>query len=109
MLYVGLNHALTGEGFQEVRAWAIRNRGVTVSSIEFRAAVLAFGTSLEHFNKLWFDLLDRVLRAANPAETPIQQPTRPAQAWNDAAKRQAEVRRVGDGSPAPAQRFWNRL
>ena len=75
VLNIGLNHALRGEGFQKIRAWAIRNRVVTVSAITFRAAVLAYGTSSEHFDKLWFDLLDRVLRGANPAETPIQQPT----------------------------------
>jgi putative tryptophan/tyrosine transport system substrate-binding protein len=75
-LFLGLNHALRGAGFQRVREWAIRNKVVTTAAVAHREAVLGFSTSEEHFDKLWYDQLDRVLRGANPAETPIQQPTR---------------------------------
>ena len=74
-LFLGLTHALRGAGFQRVREWAIRNKVVTTAAPAFREAVLGFGTSEEHFDKLWYDMLDRVLRGANPAATPVQQPT----------------------------------
>jgi putative tryptophan/tyrosine transport system substrate-binding protein len=72
----GPNHALRGAGWQRIRAWAVRNKVMTFAPPEFREMTLGFGTSMEHFNKLWFDMLDRVLRGTNPADTPIQQPTR---------------------------------
>lgn len=75
VLRFGTNPALRGAGWQRIRAWAVPNKVVTTAPPEFREMALGFGTSMEHFNKLWFDLLDRVLRGANPADTPIQQPT----------------------------------
>ena len=38
--------------------------------------MLAFGANGAHFIQLVLDQLDRMLRGANPAELPIQQPTR---------------------------------
>jgi putative tryptophan/tyrosine transport system substrate-binding protein len=78
-LHVGVNYVLEGAGWQKIRAWAVRNRVVTVAPPdappEFRQMTLGTGTPMEHFNKLYYDLVDRVLRGANPAETPIQRPT----------------------------------
>jgi putative ABC transport system substrate-binding protein len=74
-LNVGGGPLALKEGWPRIRDWAVKNKVVTHSSSESRQMTLAFGPSFEPFIKLWFDCLDRVLRGANPADTPIQQPT----------------------------------
>ena len=72
-----LNHALRGEGWRTIGGWALQHKVVTSAPEYARGeAMLAFGANGAHFIQLVLDQLDPMLRGANPAELPIQQPTR---------------------------------
>lgn len=71
-----LNFALRGAGWQQITAWAIEHRVLTSGAEYARGeAAVAFGPNSSSFIQQLASQVDRVLRGANPAETPIQQPT----------------------------------
>ena len=71
-----LNIALRGDGWQQITAWAIRNRILTCGAEAHRGeAAIAFGANSAHFITKLADQLDRVLRGGKPADIPVQQPT----------------------------------
>ena len=70
----GLNPALIGAGWQQINAWAIENKVLTKGSARSEAAV-AFGADASNMLSQFAVQVDRLLRGANPAELPIQQPT----------------------------------
>lgn len=71
-----LNFALRGAGWQQITAWAIENKVLTSGAEYARGeAAVAFGANSSSLIKQLADQTDRVLRGANPAELPIQQPT----------------------------------
>ena len=71
----GLHHGMRGAGWQQITAWAISNKVLTASAEYARGeAAVAFGANTLSFLAQMADQLDRVLRGANPAQTPIQQP-----------------------------------
>jgi putative ABC transport system substrate-binding protein len=71
-----LNFALRGAGWQQISAWAIEHKVLTSGAEYARGeAAVAFGANSSSFIKQLAEQVDRVLRGANPAETPIQQPT----------------------------------
>lgn len=81
--------------WQQISAWAIEHKVVTLGSLLSRGeAVICFGPQPDAQARQRAQQLDRVLRGANPAETPIQQPTR----W-DIVVNQKLARAVG--WPAP--------
>ena len=73
---IGLNFALRGEGWQQITAWAIAQKVLTSAAEYARGeAAVAFGANGSSFIRQLVFQVDRVLRGANPAELPIQQPT----------------------------------
>jgi putative tryptophan/tyrosine transport system substrate-binding protein len=69
------NLALPGAGWQQVTAWAIRNKVLTTAAAYHRGeAAVTFGANGPRFASQLLDQLDRVLRGAKPADVPIQQP-----------------------------------
>lgn len=81
--------------WQQITAWAVKHRVVTRGSLLSRGeAVLAFGSNVPALLRLHVEQIDRVLRGANPADTPILQPT----VW-DTVINQKLARAVG--WPAP--------
>ncbi len=72
----GLNYALRGEGWRAIGGWPLQHKVVTSAADYARGEVmLSFGANGAHYTQLIFDQLDCVLRGANPADLPIQQPT----------------------------------
>ncbi len=81
--------------WQQISAWAVEQRVVTRGSLLSHGdAVLAFGSNAPALLRLHVDQIDRVLRGAKPAETPLVQPT----LW-DTVINQTPARAVG--WPAP--------
>lgn len=67
---------LTPAVWRQVTDWAIEHRVVTSGTLFARGeAVLCFGPNMQAQGRLLIEQIDRVLRGANPAETPIMQPT----------------------------------
>ncbi len=72
----GLNFMLRGAGWQKIGAWAAQQKVLTSAADFARGeAMLSFGANGPRFLALLVDQLDRVLRGADPATLPIQQPT----------------------------------
>ena len=62
--------------WQQITAWAIEHRVVTTGTLLSRGeAVACFGPNPEAQARQHVEQIDRVLRGANPADTPIVQPT----------------------------------
>jgi putative ABC transport system substrate-binding protein len=62
--------------WQQITAWAVEHRVVTTGTLLSRGeAVVCFGPNLQEQALLHVEQIDRVLRGAIPAETPIVQPT----------------------------------
>lgn len=63
--------------WQQISVWAIEHKVVTLGTLLSRGeAVLCFGPEPQAQARLHAEQIDRVLRGAQPAETPILQPTR---------------------------------
>ena len=63
--------------WQQIGTWAIEHKVVTMGTLLSRGeAVICFGPELQEQARLHAEQIDRVLRGARPAETPILQPTR---------------------------------
>jgi len=72
----GLNFMLPGAGWGKIRPWALRHKVLTSAADLHRGdAMLSFGANSPRFLLLLADQLDRVMRGADPATLPIQQPT----------------------------------
>lgn len=75
-LEFSLNFMLHGAGWQQIGTWALRHKVLTSGADVHRGeAMLSFGANSQRFLILLVDQLDRVLRGAEPATLPIQQPT----------------------------------
>jgi putative ABC transport system substrate-binding protein len=62
--------------WDQINAWAIEHKVVTRGSLLARGkSVVTFGANVEALVRLAQAQIDRVLRGANPAVTPIMQPT----------------------------------
>jgi putative ABC transport system substrate-binding protein len=62
--------------WQQINAWAIEHKVVTRGPLQWRNEVMmTFGTNLAELERLLVSQIDRVLRGANPAETPFLQVT----------------------------------
>lgn len=62
--------------WQQITAWAVEQRVLTTGTLLSRGeAVVCFGPNPQAQARLHVEQIDRVLRGANPAETPIVQPT----------------------------------
>jgi putative ABC transport system substrate-binding protein len=62
--------------YDQITAWAIAHKVVTRGPLVWREeAVLTFGANADEFGRLFISQVDRVLRGANPAETPFLQVT----------------------------------
>jgi hypothetical protein len=73
--YIGIDHGLRGN-WQRIRAWAVRNKVLTIGSSEYREMTLAFGGGAEHYTKQSFDVRGRVLRGATlPTRRSSSQPS----------------------------------
>ena len=60
--------------WQQITAWAIEHKVLTRGPLQWRNdVVLTFGTNLEELGRLFLGQIDRVLRGANPADTPFLQ------------------------------------
>lgn len=60
--------------WQQITAWAIEHKVLTRGPLQWRNdVVVTFGTNLEELGRLVVGQIDRVLRGANPAETPFLQ------------------------------------
>jgi putative ABC transport system substrate-binding protein len=60
--------------WQQITAWAIEHKVITRGPLQWRNdVVMTFGTNLEELGRLFVAQIDRVLRGANPAETPFLQ------------------------------------
>jgi hypothetical protein len=60
----------------------------------FRGGLLAYGLPVSRFARQWVQQLIKVLRGANPAELPIEQPTdhlRPSSQSQDPPRRSAST------------------
>jgi putative ABC transport system substrate-binding protein len=65
-----------GPAWDQINAWAIEHKVVTRGSLLSRGkSVVTFGANVEALVRLTQRQIDRVLRGANPAVTPIMQPT----------------------------------
>ena len=85
-----------GPAWDQINAWAIEHKVVTRGSLLSRGkSVVTFGANVEALVRLTQAQIDRVLRSANPAVTPIMQPT-----VFDVVVNQKLARAVG--WPAPA-------
>jgi len=62
--------------WQQITAWAIEHKVITRGPLLWRnEVVVTFGTNVEESERLFATQIDRVLRGANPAETPFLQVT----------------------------------
>jgi putative ABC transport system substrate-binding protein len=62
--------------WQQITAWAIEHKVVTRGPLQWRnEVVMTFGTNLEELERLLVAQVDRVLRGADPADTPFLQVT----------------------------------
>jgi putative ABC transport system substrate-binding protein len=60
--------------WQQITAWAIEHKVITRGPLAWRDdVVLTFGSNLEETVRLYAAQIDRLLRGANPAETPFLQ------------------------------------
>jgi putative ABC transport system substrate-binding protein len=67
---------LTKAVWQQITAWAMEHKVITRGSLQWRnEVVVTFGTNLQELERLCAEQVDRVLRGANPAETPFLQVT----------------------------------
>jgi ABC-type uncharacterized transport system substrate-binding protein len=81
--------------WEQINAWAIEHKVVTRGSLLARGkTVVTFGANVEALIRLTQSQIDRVLRGANPAITPILQPT----VW-DTVVNQKPARAVGWSAP----------
>ena len=75
-LIFGAQAFLKGEGFRRIQAWAIENNVLTVATIFFAGDVLiAHGPNMPAVLAVHYRQIDQMLRGANPAEIPIEEPT----------------------------------
>jgi putative ABC transport system substrate-binding protein len=89
---------LTPPVWRQITNWAIEHQVVTSGTLVSRGeAVLCFGPNQEAQGRLLIQQIDRVLHGANPAETPIMQPTK----W-DIVISQRLARAVGWPAPSTA-------
>lgn len=62
--------------WRQINLWAIENKVITRGPLLWRnEVVVSFGTNIEELERLFAAQIDRVLRGANPAETPFLQVT----------------------------------
>ena len=62
--------------WQQITAWAIEHKVITRGPLLWRNEVVVnFGTDIDELERLFASQIDRVLRGANPAETPFLQVT----------------------------------
>jgi putative tryptophan/tyrosine transport system substrate-binding protein len=60
--------------WQQITAWAIEHKVVTRGPLQWRDdVVMTFGTNLQELERLYVAQIDRLLRGANPADTPFLQ------------------------------------
>lgn len=60
--------------WQQITAWAVEHKVVTRGPLQWRDdVVMTFGTNLQELEQLFAAQIDRVLRGANPAQTPFLQ------------------------------------
>lgn len=75
-LIVPILPVLSKAVWQQITAWAIKHKVVTRGPLAWRdEVVVTFGTNVEELGRLWIAQADRVLRGADPAETPFLQVT----------------------------------
>jgi putative tryptophan/tyrosine transport system substrate-binding protein len=68
---------LSGAGLQQINAWAVENKVLTYAGNWARGeVVVAFGPYIPDITRIAIGKIDRILRGANPADMPIEQPTR---------------------------------
>lgn len=76
-LLIGVRPFLLGAGWRRIREWAIDRRVATHSGTWARGEVLvAFGPAADELRSTAYRQIDGVLRGGNPAEMPIEQPTK---------------------------------
>lgn len=76
-LLIGVRPFLLGAGWSRIREWAIDNQVATHSGPWARGEVLiAYGPDGADLRSAAIRQIDRVLRGANPAEMPIEQPAK---------------------------------
>lgn len=76
-LLIGVRPFLLGAGWRRIREWAVDRRVTTHSGPWARGEVLvAFGPAGDELRSTAYRQIDDVLRGGNPAEMPIEQPSR---------------------------------
>jgi putative ABC transport system substrate-binding protein len=68
---------LLGAGLQQIKAWAIENKVVTCAgNWAWGEVVVVYGPYIPDITRIAIGKIDSILRGANPADLPIEQPTR---------------------------------
>lgn len=66
-------------GFRQIVSWANENRVITITMIgglAHRGFLLSYGADFKDVFRISATYVDRILRGANPAELPVQRPTK---------------------------------